>query len=161
MALTGPQQAIVKAYIAADPTLNNQPSDGDGLGFIRDHLNAITLPAFVVWKTATTTSEYRQAILETVGAATQLDILTGSKRDSLFWAISENTRPSIPATRTALDDFCGSQNTLKAALASVHKRSARVIEKILATGTGSDAVPATMGFEGTVDNNDVDAARRS
>ena len=161
MALTPEQQLIVKNYIANDSFLNGQPSDGDGLGIIRDHLNAIASPAFVVWKTAATTEEYRQSILETAGAATQLDALTGSKRDSLLWVVSASTRPSIPATRSAIDDFCGSQNTLKGALASVHKRAARVIEKILSTGTGSDAAPATMGYEGTVDNNDVDAARRS
>lgn len=161
MALTPAQQAIVKAYIVADPTLNDQPYDGDGLGYIRDHLNAIASPDFIVWKTSTTTDEYRQAVMETAGAAPQLDALTGSKRDSLLWVIGASTRPSITATRTAIDDFCGSQNTLKAALASVHKRASRVIEKILATGTGSDAVPATMDFEGVVDSNDVDSARRS
>lgn len=159
--LTPAQQVILKAYIVADPTLNDQPYDGDGLGYIRDHLNAIASPDFIVWKTSTTSDEYRQAILETTGAATQLDALTASKRDSLLWSLSANTRPSIAATRAAIDDFCGSQNTLKAALTSVHKRPARVIEKILATGTGSDAVPATMDFEGVVDSNDVDSARRS
>ena len=159
--LTPAQQVTLKAYIVADPTLNDQPYDGDGLGYIRDHLNAIASPNFIVWKSSTTSDEYRQIILETTGAATQLDGLTASKRDSLLWSLSDNTRPSIAATRAAIDDFCGGQNTLKAALASVHKRASRVIEKILATGTGSDAVPATMGFEGTVDSNDVDTARRS
>jgi hypothetical protein len=159
--LTGPHKAIVKAYILSDPSLASQASDGNGLGFIRDHLNSLANPAFIVWKTLTTSQEYRQSIMETVGAATQLDALTVSKRDSLFWVITGETRPSIPATRAAIDDFCGSQNTLKLALASAHKRSATVIEKILSAGTGSDVAPATLGFERAITSDEVDAARRS
>jgi hypothetical protein len=36
-----------------------------------------------------------------------------------------------------------------------------VVEKLLATGTGSDGSPATMGFEGPISYQDVQAARAS
>jgi hypothetical protein len=39
------------------------------------------------------------------------------------------------------------------------KRPALLGEKILATGTGSDASPATLGYEGNISYQDVQAAR--
>jgi hypothetical protein len=41
------------------------------------------------------------------------------------------------------------------------KRLASRVEQLFATGTGSDAVPATLGFEGPISVNDVEAARNS
>jgi hypothetical protein len=41
------------------------------------------------------------------------------------------------------------------------KRLASRIEKLLATGTGSDAAPATMSFEGAISWQDVEQARTS
>jgi hypothetical protein len=41
------------------------------------------------------------------------------------------------------------------------KRSATVLEKLFATGTGTDAVPATMVIEGSIGYQQVDEARAS
>ena len=59
--------------------------------------------------------------------------------------------------------WVGTANDL-AVRASVYvhcKRSASVVEKLLATGTGSDVAPAMMGFEGPISYQDVGEARRS
>lgn len=92
------------------------------------------------------------------GGAHQLDALTASKRESLLWAVSDTLAPSTLAVRTALDDFCGSQNALKGAIQAAQKRTALRAEKLLSTGTGSVASPATMGFEGSLTYQDVEAA---
>jgi hypothetical protein len=67
--------------------------------------------------------------------------------------------PANPAVRAALDDFCGSQNTLKAALQAAEKRNATRAEKLFSTGTGSTASPATMSFEGQLTYQQVEAAK--
>jgi hypothetical protein len=44
---------------------------------------------------------------------------------------------------------------------AVCKRTATYAEKLFATGTGSDAVPATLGFEGELQPQTVAEARMS
>jgi len=51
--------------------------------------------------------------------------------------------------------------TTRANLTAISKRDATRIEKLLATGTGSDAVPAVMAFEGNVSYQDIELARNS
>jgi hypothetical protein len=64
----------------------------------------------------------------------------------------------VANVRTGLDDFCGSQNTLKAAIQAVQKRSANYVEKLFATGTGTTLSPGTMTITGTLDGAEVAAA---
>lgn len=156
MSLTTAQQQAIKAYIANDPTLNAQPNNNTGNGDIANALNAEASPAFYVWLTAYTPELKARAIDNGI---TQVDNLTASKRDTLLWWASRTHDASKPATQSAMSDLCGSQNTLKAALIDGAKRKARVVEKILATGTGSLASPATAGFEGTLTPDDVEQAR--
>jgi hypothetical protein len=62
------------------------------------------------------------------------------------------------------DIMSGSQNSAPAQrthLTAMAKRAANRIEKLLATGTGSLAVPATMGFVGEVSYQDINEARNS
>jgi hypothetical protein len=154
MALTPAQQAALKADILADPAFASLPHNSDGQFAVAAAYNLSASPAFTVWRTSVGPQEWRTAIIGG-GGATQLDALTASKRDSLLWAVGDTLNPSVAAIRAALDDFCGSQNTLKAAILAAEKRTATRLEKLLATGTGSDASPATMGFEGTISYPDV------
>ena len=119
--------------------------------------NLPAAPAWTVWRTSVSAVEWRGAIIGG-GGATQLDALTASKRDSLFWAVEQTLNPSVAAVRAALDDFCGSQNTLKTAIQAVQKRGATKAEKLFSSGTGSVASPATMTFEGNLTYQDVEAA---
>jgi hypothetical protein len=156
--LTNEQLATLKANILADATLAAWAATGRMAEEIAAEYNKAAAPAFVVWRTAVGPEEWDDAILGTTGAATQLDGLTASKRDSLFWALNKTLNPAIPSVRVALEDFCGSQNTLKATLAAVQKRNATRAEKLFATGTGSTAAPATLTYEGSITYHDVNAA---
>lgn len=158
MPLTQQQLTALKADILADPVLSQWAATGRMAQEIADAYNAAADPAWVVWRTSVTTEEWRVAIIGGGGAG-QLDALTASKRDSLLWAVSDVLNPSISAIRAALDDFCGSQNTLKAAIRTAQKRNATRAEKLFSTGTGSTASPATMGWEGMLTYQDVEAAR--
>ena len=152
--MTPAQLTALKADIAADPAFASLPHNSYGAFAIAAAYNLEATPAFRVWRSNVSAQEWRHAIIGG-GGATQLDALTASKRDSLLWAVGESLNPSVAAVRAALDDFCGSQNTLKAALLLIQKRTATRLEKLLSTGTGSDASPAVMGFEGSVSYPDI------
>ena len=156
MALTPEQQATLKAYIQNDATLNAQPNNNTGNGEIANALNADASPAFYVWLTAYTPELKAQAIDNGI---TQVDNLTASKRDTLLWWASRTHDASKAATQSAMSDLCGSQNTLKAALIGGAKRKARLLEKVLSTGTGTLASPATMGYEGAITADEVEQVR--
>lgn len=154
--LSSQQLAVLKADILADPTLAEWAATGRMAFEISEAYNVI-VPAWIVWKSAVSSQEWRDAIIGG-GGATQLDALTASKRSSLLWAVEASLNPSDPDVRAAIDDFCGSQNTLKAALLAAMKRSATRAEKLFSTGTGSSVSPATMAYEGSLTYQQVEAA---
>ena len=155
MALTTSQKAAVKVYILATPNLAAVASGpGTDYAFIAEQLSAEASPAFYVWRSSYTPQQMRAAMTVNLGTA-QLDGLTAGKRDALLWFIGETINPSDPAVIATINDFCGSQNTLKASLVDGAKRKANVIEKVLAIGTGSLAVPATAGYEGSIGTFDI------
>jgi hypothetical protein len=116
-------------------------------GAIADWLNAAT--THVAWKSSLSSIDARKAIVsgDQLG---QLDNLTVGKRDALLYALSDNLDTDVAAVRIAIEGLCGTQNTLKAALTAAMKRVTNNAEKILSTGTGTDASPASLGWEGTV-----------
>jgi hypothetical protein len=151
--LTTAQLATLAADISASAEFASLPHSSDGAFEIAVAYNLPT--SFVVWRTSMTTQMARSAI---IAGATQLDALTVGKRDSLLWLCSDTLDPSQASVRAAIDDLCGTQNTLKGALVAAQKRNATRIEKLLATGTGTTASPATMGFEGSVSYGDIKEA---
>lgn len=151
--LTGAQLLVLKNDIAANPAFV-----GMFAAEIAQVYNQPATPDFWVWKTNVTAQEWKTAMIGG-GGANQLDALTQSKRDSLLWAVSTDLDPSIAAVRSAIDDFCGSQNNLKGALAAAQKRTATKAEKLFATGTGQQNNPATLSFEGALTYQHVEAAQ--
>lgn len=119
--------------------------------------NQVASPAWVVWRTSVPSDELYNAIFESNGGL-QLDALTASKRDSLFKLIDRDLDASIAAARANVDDYCGSQANLKAALQASQKRNATYAERLFSGGTGSTASPATMTFEGALTYQQVEAA---
>jgi hypothetical protein len=158
MALTTEQQATLKAAINLVPEWIAQPMNSDGDYFIAAELNKASSPAFIVWKSILTPEMARAAI---VAGAEQLDNLTVGKRDALLYLAAGTLDCRIAGVRTALDNLCGTQNTLKGALIAAQKRQATRVEAILATGTGSDAAPGTTTFEGSISYQDVGIVRAS
>lgn len=116
--LTTNQLTLLKADILADSTLATWAATGRMANEIAGVYNSTASPDFIVWRTSVTAEEWAMAIIGG-GGASQLDALTASKRDSLLWACNRTLNPANPEVRVALNDFCGSQNTLKAALVVV------------------------------------------
>ncbi len=117
-----------------------------------DWLNVAVAPTFYLWRSEYTPEQARAAAENGV---TQLDALTPSKRDSLLWYISASINMTRATAQAAINDLCGSQAILKAALLDGGKRSATRGERLFATGTGSLASPATPGWEGEIRGADI------
>lgn len=156
--LTSEQMATLKADILAatdqatvDARANGQTTVLAGI------YNQAADPAFYVWRTSFTPEQARDAISGGDGLA-QLDNLTAGKRDSLLWVFEGNTNPSNATQRNAIVSLCGTQNTLKAAIAAAQKRTVTRAERLFVTGTGSEVSPGALGWEGTLSGDDVASA---
>lgn len=144
--LTDAQYLTLKVAALADSTAATYITNAQDQA-LSDWLNTPE-PVFYCWRTRLDPRESRTAV---VIGATQLDALTGGKRDSLFWLLSDTINPTNIAVRAAIDDLCGSQNTLKTALQAALKRTVNRAEKILSSGVGTSGSPAILGWEGSFD----------
>lgn len=158
--MTPAQLTTLKAAILADPALAAQPMNTDGDYNIAEALNQPAAPVFIVWKNSVTKNQVGEAMNSSeVGGLTTAN----SNRLMVMQAYSDSFNPSRSDTRAGFDSvFGGAGGVLtRAALLILYKRGASRFEKILATGTGTDALPAAMGEEGPVSYSDVGIARRS
>lgn len=159
MALTPAQQLALNAYIESVPALEALPHNGDGAYAIAQVINKPADPAFIVWKSDVSVDEIMRNGIDwarvdnlTVGKARIWDWMG---RLGTFNAAKPNIRAGIDATwvGTAAD------LAVRAAVYTHCKRAATIVEKLFATGVGTDATPATMTFEGAISYQDVEAAR--
>ena len=161
MPLTSAQLITLKAAILADPLLASQPMDGNGHGAIADAMNMPASPVFTVWKTWVTISAIGDNLVGTELAG--LSSLNLTRLQTIVQLSASGVNPSLTDRRAFFDDvFSGAGGTLtRAKLLILWKRTATRIEKLFATGTGSDALPATLAFEGAVTSLDIDQARHA
>ena len=159
--LTVPQQQTLKTFIQNDGTLSAVPNTLDGAWTLANLLNLIASPAFIVWKTNVAIDEVMRNGMDWA----RVDNLSVGKARIWEWmtklgtinAAKANIRAGIDATwvGTAAD------LAVRAHVYTHCKRSATVIEKLFATGTGTDVSPATMDFEGAISPQDVYDARNA
>lgn len=152
--LTTQQVQSLKAWVTAN--LVNPTEDT-----VQDALNAASNPAFIVWKTSVT----RREILQNGFDWTRLDNLAVGKArvwNDIFAGENEfglpDLNPSKLNVRTGIESVwvgTAADLAVRAAVYAHCKRTATTAEKVLASGTGSDAVPATMSFEGEISLQDA------
>jgi hypothetical protein len=169
MALTTAQLQALQAEIEADPALDNQPMTPDGHVAVAAALNLSASPDFWVWRTSVSKAEYTQftSVDGTTFNWTGAGFITRSQGERDAWHelfnSNEACNPSLANVRQAFQDiFSGGTAPAPANrthLATVSRRKATRAEKLLATGTGSTASPAVMGFEGDLSGDDVALAR--
>lgn len=155
MSLTAEQKAVLAADVAADPAFANLPHNSDGAFEIARAYNLLAAPAFIVWKTAVETKQ----IMENGFVWTAVDGLTAGKARIWEWMASVGSiNPAKVNVRQGLADAFGAASAMATAIMPHLKRSATRAEKLFASGTGSDASPATMTFEGNLSYADVQSA---
>jgi hypothetical protein len=161
MTLSPAQLQTLKAAILADPVLNAYPNYGDGPNDIANLLNQQASPPFTVWKTSVPISDVGRAMNSNEIAG--LTTANTSRLQVMAMFSGEVFNPSFADVRAGFDNIfsgSGGVNT-RAALLILWKRLATRGEKIFAIGTGSDASPATLTFEGNLSANAVQQARNS
>lgn len=178
--MTPAQNAAIKADIAANSDLNVFPNTSDGNDAIANLYNAPASPAFYVWRTNVPTAEVFDQVqwakltpadspdgtlawqcrsLACQGKQFNLQtILTG--RDYID-ASKPNIRSGFQDALTGVPSGAGgvTQAAGWVALQQALSRKATRLEKLLATGAGTQPSPATMGFEGSVNYSDIGTAR--
>lgn len=159
MALTQSQLVTLKADILADPALSAFPNNSDGNTAIAQAYALLAVPNFTVWKTNVTITHIGDNIVATDLAG--LSSLNSTRLQTVVILSAEGVNPSLADRRAFFDDiFSGAGGAAtRAKLLILWKRLAKRIEKLFATGTGSDAAPATMTFEGDLTYQDVETAR--
>ena len=159
MALTSAQLVTLKADIAANSDLNTKPNNADGDLAIANLYNLNASPNFTVWKSLVTINTVGSAFVATELAG--LSSLNQTRLQTIAQYLIGGVNPARSDTRAFFDDIfsgAGGVNT-RAALLILWKRLAKRGEKLYATGTGSDASPATLVVEGNITPADVNAAR--
>lgn len=183
--LTAGQKVIVKAYVEADQVLNALPHNGDSADQIRIALITVASPAFYVYRTDMPKQEVQNAIVYSAMTPAQTipsnntaealqiwiakNLLSQGKQFNLQNLLlgGETVNFALANVRSGFQDALTSLPTKSdgtnqqagwTALQLLISRPATIIEKMLATGTGSQAVPATMGFEGFVSTDDIQSA---
>ncbi len=162
MSLTTAQYTTLKNAILADPTLNAFPNTSDGNFDLARKLSIELQPpgTFIVWRRRVPLTELGDAMV-----ATEVAGLTTANLTRLQ-VYAEYSTAGINASQNTSDGFdsifsgAGGAGT-RTALHPVWRRAATRIENILSTGTGSDASPATMGYEGVISASDVTIARNT
>jgi hypothetical protein len=158
-ALTPAQTATLRTSILADPALAPLcVSSGDGPFDIAAAYNLPASPAFIVWKTAVPNEQIGDAMNGTeIAGLSSLNM----QRLQVLAAYSGGTQnPSRFDRRDAFDRvFSGAGGAItRPALLALWKRTTTRAERLFATGTGTDAVPGLLTFEGTLTVADVQAA---
>ena len=154
--LTSAQLATLKADILADGALAAIPNTLDGAFDIAQLYNLSASPAFTVWRTEVSTKQ----IMENGFIWTAVDSLQIGKARIWDWMSGLGSiNPSKTNVRQGLQDAFGAGSAMQAAILPFLKRLATRAEKLFATGTGSDAQPGTITFEGTLNYQEVYDAR--
>ncbi len=149
-ALTTAQVATLRADILASEFAAQCVPSGDGPYNIAAAYNLPKSPAFTVWKTAVPIAQVgiAQDATEVAGLTT-----ANTSRLQVYALFSGGTfNASNANVRAGFDSvFSGAGGaTTRASLLALWKRTATRSEALFATGTGSDASPATMTAEGAL-----------
>lgn len=161
-ALTSAQLATLKAAIEAetDPAFVGYRTEGS-MSSMSAWFNAPPPVPFVVWKSSVKIGDVGKAFNGSELAG--LSSLNNTRLQTLGLYFAAGVNPSQTDVRAFFDDiFSGAGGALtRANLLALWKRQASRAEKLFATGTGTDAAPATLTFEGTLTSQDIIEALRS
>ena len=146
MALTAAQKVTLRADIAAKQAAAQPLFGVTNEQVIADYYNAV-LNTYIVWKSAVYLAEVGAAFnsVELAGLST-----ANTNRLQVIAAYSGGVFNASQADMRAGFDsiFSGTSGVLtRTALLALWKRPARRVEALFATGTGTDAAPATLVFE--------------
>jgi hypothetical protein len=162
--LTDSQNATLKAAMLAetDPQFVEWRNTGNNGGMMNFY-NEIASPAFTAWKSRVTMDEIMTNGFDWV----LVDNLSVGKARIWEWLFNNEQRSlnaSKANVRLGIDECWKGTAAMLAQREAIYvhcKRFTTRGEKVLATGTGTDADPAVMSFEGAFNTDDVRLALAS
>jgi hypothetical protein len=168
--MTPQQLTTLKTAILADGTLAQHAANG-AVGAIVAAFNDLAAPDFYVWRTRVTRAEiYHQTSAELSTFNWQI-FKAQSVSEQGAWRemfMGDQADFSLPNLRAGVANiFTGSaqQNAQRDHILAIAKRKAKRAEKLFADtsggGTGAQATPATLTFEGEITAGDVEGALAS
>jgi hypothetical protein len=135
--------------------VRNVPRTNEGRSTIAGWYNQTANPSFTVWKTSVPWGQ----IGDKINAGELVGLTTGklTQLQTLSLISPTGINPSVQDRRDAFEQiFSAASGTItRPALTALWKRLSTYAEKLFATGTGSDAAPATLVIEGTIHADDV------
>lgn len=152
--MTPQQQATLRAAILATPALNALISNYQALAAA---LNAPASPAFVCWQPSIPTAK----LGTTIGSVALAAVTSANLNQlDLFLKLNPESFPPSAGIRAFFANtfggaLAGDGQATRDALEALYRLNATVAEKILATGTGSFAAPATFGWQGEIQVNEI------
>ncbi len=151
--LTSGQLQTLKTLVQADPIATALANAADDVG-LAAWLNTGDA-TYTVWRTDVTIDECNAVIVWT-----EVDGLTAGKARIWEWmkslAVLNASRANI---RQGILDAFASATATRTALTALAKRLASRAEKALASGTGTNASPATLTWEGQITYADASLIR--
>ena len=171
--LTASQKTTLKNFILADPVLSLLPLNTDSYFTMALALNATASPDYWVWKSSLRKHDLTDQASD-VGTVFDWGTAAGNfisrsqgERDcwAQVWNSSLTVNPSAQNVRDAFANIfsgsgAGAVNN-RNHFTALARRKATIAEKLLASGTGSTASPATSGFEGTLSYTDIQGVMES
>lgn len=159
MALSQAQLTALATDINAQASLATARTNKDAT-LIANFYIALTSPSFVVWKTNVAINATGQAFNGTELAG--MTTANQSRLQTIAMYLAGGYNAALDDVRQMFNDIwsgAGGTNT-RANLLVLWKRTANVGEKLFAgpPGSGTDAVPAKMTFEGAIRDIDVQQA---
>lgn len=181
--MTPAQLTLIKAVITADPALSNLSTSGNDSDIIATALNTAASPDYWVWQTSTSV----QSIFDAVNWSnmtpsdspdgttvwTNRALACQGKQFNLQTMLSgrEQISSNKPSIRAGLQDALTSlPSGIGGALrsggwanvqTSMQRKATRAERALIASGAGTQASPAILGFEGALNYIDVQDARAS
>lgn len=160
MELTPAQLATLKAYINSVPAWAALPNDSDSAFFIAGELNKLATPDYIVWRENVAASETGEAWVGT--DIDGMSALNMQRLQLLLASAGGNTFDMRRVDRrSGFENPFGTNvnNGSRVAMRAAWKRKGSVLEKVFATGTGSDASPAVTTVTGVIGYPEVQQAR--
>jgi hypothetical protein len=164
-ALTPAQTATLKAALLAEPGIASCVTAGDDQ-CVADFANAPT--AFVVWRTSVSEDEYTGDASSEASNWSWPAYIARSVGERDGWARmfrGGSINPGKANIRQGIADiFSGTANNAagqRAHLLAISKRAATWAESKLSSGTGTNATPAVLGWEGTISPGEAGSILRN
>jgi len=147
-ALTTQQIATLKTTCTADPTCNALALAADDFGMAAWFNTAST---FIVWRTSVSAEEVMQSDAFNWTRVDNLSVGKARIWDQMFrFGFINPSKPNVQAGINAVWVGTAADLAVRAAVYVVCKRPATRAEQALATGTGTDAVPGQLTYEGQI-----------